>query len=88
MKTVQSKFQNIRNEQLKNIYKDTSFILSQKQPKNLYRELASSRFISSSTKVRKPGTYKCNDKRCKLCCIYLNETKKFFNVKWTNLGNP
>ena len=77
MKTVQSKFQNIRNEQLKNIYKDTSFILSQKQPKNLYRELASPTFISSSTKIRKPGTYKCNDKRCKVCCIYLNETNNF-----------
>ena len=51
--------------------------MSPKQPKGLYRELASSRFISNFKNVRKPVTYKCSDKRCKICQDYLNETNKF-----------
>ena len=46
MKTVAKMFKNIRNEYLKSVYKDKNFILSLKQSKNSYRELASSRFIS------------------------------------------
>ena len=77
MKTAKNKFKNIRNEHLKSIYKDMNFILSLKQPKYLYRELASSRFISNFKIIRKPGAYKCSDKRCKICQNYLNETNKF-----------
>ena len=51
--------------------------MSLKQPKNLYRELISSRFISSFKNIRKPGTYKCSDKRWKIYQNYLNETNKF-----------
>ena len=77
MQTVKNKFKNMRNEHLKSIYKDTNFILSLKQPKNLYRELTSSRFISNFKNIRKPGTYRCSDKRCKICQNYLNEANKF-----------
>ena len=45
IQTVKNKFKNIKNEHLKSTYKDTNFILSLKQPKSLYGELASSRFI-------------------------------------------
>ena len=38
--------------------------------------MISSRFISSFKNIRKPGTYKCSDKRCKICQNYLNETNK------------
>ena len=30
-----------------------------------------------SINIRKPGTYKCSDKRCKICQNYLNKTNKF-----------
>ena len=43
MQTVKNKFKNIMNEHLRSIYKDTNFILSQQQPKNLHRELTCSR---------------------------------------------
>ena len=76
METVKNKFKNIRNEHLKSIDKDTNFVLSLKQPKNLYRELASSRLISNFEN-RKSRNYKCSDKRCKICQSYLNETNKF-----------
>ena len=77
MQTVKNKFKNIRNDHLKSMYKDTNFILPLKQPKDLYRELASSRFISNFKNIRKRGTYKYSDKRCKICQICLTETKKF-----------
>ena len=62
---------------LKSIYKDTTFILSLRQPKYLYRELASSRFISNYQNTRKPETYKWSHKRCEMCQNYLNESNKF-----------
>ena len=70
MQTVKKKFNNIWNEHLRSIYKDTNFILSLKQPKNLYRELTSPRFISSFKNIRKPGTYKCSDKDAKFINIF------------------
>ena len=42
-----NKLKNIRNEHRKSIYKDMIFILSLKEPKDLNRELTSSRFISN-----------------------------------------
>ena len=33
--------------------------------------------MSSFKNIRKPGTYKCSDKRYKICKTYLNETNKF-----------
>ena len=39
--------------------------------------MTSSIFISSFKNIRKPGTYKWSDKRCKICQSYLNETNKF-----------
>ena len=56
MQTVKSKFKNIRNEHLKSIYKDMNFILLLRQQQNLYRKLASSRFMSDFKNIRKPGT--------------------------------
>ena len=77
MRAVKNKFKNIMNKHLKSEYKDKNFILSLKQPKNLYRELTYFRFISNLKNISKPGTYKCSDKRCKICQNYLNETNKF-----------
>ena len=74
---MKNKFKNIRNEHLRSIYKDANFILPLKQPKTLNRELTSSRFISSLKNITKPGTYKCIEKRYKICLDYLNETNKF-----------
>ena len=56
MQPVKRKFKNIRNEHLKSICKDTDFILSLKQPKDLYRELTPSSFISNfkTLKNKKP----------------------------------
>ena len=77
IKTIKEKFNNIRSEELKEIFKESNFILSLRQSKNLYKKLVSSKFLSSSIYLKKPGTYKCNDSRCKVCQIYLNTTDRF-----------
>ena len=74
---MKNKFKSIRNEHLQSMYKDTNFMLFLKKTNNFYRELVSSRFISNLKNIRKPGTYICSDKRCKICQNYLNETNKF-----------
>ena len=77
IKTIKEKFNNIRPEDLKDLFKERNFILSLRLPKNLYKELVSSKFLSSNTYLKKPGTYKCNDSRCYLPQIYLNTTDRF-----------
>ena len=77
MQEVKNKFKNIRNEHLKFRYKHSHLILCLKQPKNLFREFASSKFISNFKNIRKLVTYKCSDKRCRIYENYLNETNKF-----------
>ena len=74
MQTVKNKLKNKRNEHLKSIYKDTNFIVSLKQPKNSYRELAYFRFISNF-KNREPINAVVKD--AKLWKNYLDETNKF-----------
>ena len=39
--------------------------------------MTSSRLILNFKNIRKPGTHKCNDKRCEIFQNYLNETNKF-----------
>ena len=80
MQTVKNRFRNKRYEYLKSICQDTNLTLLLKQPKNLYRELTSCSFISNFQN-RKPETYKCSDKRCKICENSLNKTNKFTMVK-------
>ena len=46
----------------------------------IHRDLPFSNFTSNFKTIRKPETYKCSDKRCKICQNYLNETNKFWGV--------
>ena len=60
-------FKSIKNKQLQSLHKDKriikNFILFLKQPKKVYKELASSKLKN----IRKPGTYECTDKKCNVC---------------------
>ena len=73
---LKSTIKNKKNERLKSIYKDTNSMLSLKQPKNLYRELTSPRFMSNFANIRKPGTYKWSDKfkKCNEKETYIRKT--------------
>jgi len=76
MKNIRQKFENLYSPDIKEIFQDCSFILSQRQPKNLLRHLTSASF-NNTNNLRSPGIYKCNDKRCKICSLYLQAVSSF-----------
>ena len=71
MKNIKRKIENNLSDYIKEIFQESNIFLSQRQPKNLLRLLSSSS-ISNTPSLPK-GTFKCNDKRCKICKLYLIE---------------
>ena len=75
---IRTKINSIRSDYLKNIFKEKEIILSQKQPKNLKSILTSAVFKNDLIMQQRPnGLYKCNNKRCKICTLYVNECTSF-----------
>ena len=66
-----------KDERIKNAFRDVIFINALRQPPNLARKLCNSKFIQDGQKSQKSGLFKCNDKRCKICRIYLQECNSF-----------
>lgn len=63
---------------LKEIFQDCDFILSNRQPKNLLQQLTSAKFSTHKVPSNSlPFTSKCNDKRCKICEMYLQTDESF-----------
>ena len=58
------------DERLIAAFKDTKIIHAYSQPPNLLRSLTSSKFITGNEN-QKTGIFRCSDKRCKICKIYL-----------------
>ena len=69
--------QSSSNDHIKEVFRDHQIILSSKQPGNLLRQLSSSLFTSESSNRPENGIFKCSDKRCKLCKLYIQPCKSF-----------
>ena len=65
---------NSKNERINQAFKEIQLIQAFRQPKNLLRTLTNSSF---NLQNNNPGTYKCIDKRCKICKLYLREGNTF-----------
>ena len=81
---IRKKFNSIQSNHLKNVFKNTSIILSQKQPKKILRVLSNARF-NTDTNIQPKGLFKRTDKRCKICLLYINEGNNFVmsnNMRW------
>ena len=61
-----------KNERVQEAFKDVQFVQALKQPPNLLRTLSNSALIRNDNTIQ-PGVYKCNDKRCKICRLYLQD---------------
>lgn len=61
---------NATDERMQKAFKDVKLINAYQQPPNLLRTLSSSKFINGDVTI-KPGVYRCQDKRCKICNLYL-----------------
>ena len=75
MKNIKRKIENTPSNYIKRIFQESYIFLSQRQPKNLLRLLSNSS-ISRNPSLPK-GIFKCSDKRCKICRLYLIECSEF-----------
>ena len=77
--------QNSRNDRVDFVFNDCNVVMALKQPPNLLRLLTNSKFISSPLSPKENGLFKCSDKRCKLCRLYIQECDSFMTskgIKW------
>ena len=72
-----------KNKRIQSAFRDTEFIQSRRQPRNLLQLLANSRFLTASTESnRKPnGIFHCTHGGCKICRLYLQECRSFVTSK-------
>ena len=91
VKKICRKFNDIQSDHLKNVFKNSNIILAQKQPKNLLRLLSKARFNTDTNNfIQLKGLFKCTDKRCKICLLYVNEGNSFVmsnNMRWELCSN-
>ena len=84
VRKILSKLSNIQSRHHSEVFKNKKVILSQKQPKNLLRLQ-----YSIQTEIyafgKQNGLFKCIDKRCKICSLYIVEGHNFImsnNMRW------
>ena len=64
------------DDSTRNFFKTKQVVQAVRQPNNILRQLTSAKFDSRKTDVKPAGTFKCNDKKCKICALYLQECNK------------
>ena len=78
---------NVKDEKLKRVFANQSPTLALKQPPNLLRQLTSAKFTSSPPcEPKESGLFKCNDNKCKLCRLFIQQCKSFTvadGTEWT-----
>ena len=66
---------------MKTAFQGVQFVNAFRQPPNLLRELTHSKFITQENDfggtVGKVGAFKCTEKKCKICRLYLQEGSTF-----------
>ena len=86
LKKIRGKFNDIQSDHLNDVFKNSTIILAQKQPKNLLHLLFKARFNTDTNNfIQLKGLFKCTDKRCKICLLYVNEGNSFVmfnNLRW------
>ena len=75
---------NSKDERIKSTFKEVNLIHAYKQPPNLLSLLSNSAFINKHSDTQKCGIFKCSDKRCKICALYIQSCKSFITANGTN----
>ena len=70
--------ESVQDERLKDIFAGYSPVLALKQPPNILRQITSAKFTSSPATEKEDGLFRCQDKKCKLCRLYIQQCKSFF----------
>ena len=86
VRKIRSKLSIIQSRHLSEVCKNKNVILSQKQPKNLLRLSTRARFSTEINAFQQQnGLFKCIDKHCKICSLYIVEGYSFImsnNMRW------
>ena len=75
---------NSKDKRIQNAFQNTTFIQSNRQPKNLLQLLTNSRFLTTPHQIsdQEPsGIFLCDRSNCKICRLYLQECKSFVTAK-------
>ena len=76
---------NCDDANIKNNFKNKTVVLAHKQPPSLLRRLTRASFSSGAKAVKQNGIFKCDNKACKICKLYLKECTSFLtanNYEW------
>lgn len=69
---------NTQDYELKEVFVNCKVILSQRQPKSVLKHLSTSKFTEKRHQEKEqPLISKCNDRRCKICTMYLQTDESF-----------
>ena len=78
---------NSKNERVTKAFQGVQFVNAYRQPPSLLRELTNSKFLTQGNAVRDTvqtaGLFKCRDKKCKICRLYIQEGSSFFTSNGT-----
>ena len=69
--------QNCPDMDTKKCFENKKIVMAYRQPPNILRELTSAKFDSVKIITKPKGIFKCNDKKCKICNLYMIECKSF-----------
>ena len=64
------------DDSTRNFFKSKQIVQAVRQPNNILRQLTFAKFDSRKTDTKPAGTFKCNNKNCKICQLYLEECKE------------
>ena len=84
MNVADNLLKNTNDKRKKDAFENVTFINSLRQPPNLLRQLTNSGFIQKRDELVQAGLFKCNDKRCKICRLYLQECTSFITSNKTD----
>ena len=78
---INSLFHLPRTERMKDVFGNCKVIQAYRQPRNLLRHLTRASFAQSNTQedtvTKKNGLFRCRNKNCKLCRLYIQECTSF-----------
>ena len=80
IKIINDRLSSSNNPRIKKVYGNASTVLSLKQPPNILKQLTRAEFKSNRQPSKCVGLFKCSDKRCKICKLYIQECKSFLTA--------
>ena len=85
---INSLFHLPRTERIKQVFGNCTVMQAYKQPRNLLRHLTKAEFTTTPTEKTNTnnenvGFFKCDNKRCKLCSLYIQPCKSFITQNGT-----